>query len=223
MAIQLFNYTRLIFLFRRDIASFANFAARESDGTDVRIERSKNPLYLEGITDLIDKATLERLISKNADFLIAKKNGTVVGCFVNLMDTNDNLSVPFEYHFAVNNDSAYGMRLLVKKEFRNKGIGKRLYQEAFCIGKEQKKKYFEVIIDYDNEPSLHLKDKLEFKYEGFILLMKLWSFRLVFKGKATALRLLATLFYKVYRKILIKKVTYSGKGTVFEKLAEGKQ
>ena len=205
MTVQLFDYTRLIFLFRRDIASYANFAAPDKDETDVQIERSKNPLCFEGLMDLLDRPTVERLISRKADFLIAQKNGIVAGCFAVLTDTEDNLSVPFEYYFPVSSDSAYGMRLLVKKEFRNKGIGRRLYQEAFLVGRERGKDYFDVFIDHDNEPSLLLKDKLQFKYSGFILLMKLWRFRLALKGRSAALRLLATFFYKVYRKILIKR------------------
>jgi [ribosomal protein S18]-alanine N-acetyltransferase len=53
--------------------------------------------------------------------------------------------------------------LAVKKEYRNKGIGIILLNEALAFSKKKNKKYLSLWVAKENSPALHLYDKFGFK------------------------------------------------------------
>lgn len=84
-------------------------------------------------------------------YIIAKLNNEIVG-FAGVIDTVDQLEIT---------------NIVVKKDFRNKGIGNMLLVELINIAKESSKKEITLEVNNINLPAIKLYEKNGFKNVGF--------------------------------------------------------
>lgn len=84
-------------------------------------------------------------------YIIAKLNNEIVG-FAGVLDTVDQLEIT---------------NIVVKKNFRNKGIGNMLLDELINIAKESSKKEITLEVNNTNLVAIKLYEKNGFKNVGF--------------------------------------------------------
>lgn len=75
----------------------------------------------------------------------------------------------YDYGEYTDNNKVYLSRLIVKKEYRNKGIGQELLKYMIALCKEKGYQQITVGVDTDNKNALHIYKKYGFKiYETAI-------------------------------------------------------
>lgn len=97
----------------------------------------------------------EEIISGNRLVFVYKINGKFIGEGALVLDTGDS-------DYTIPNQRVYVSRMIVKKEYRNRGIGSKILK--FLIKKAKEMGYSEMAIgvDKDNENALHLYRKFGF-------------------------------------------------------------
>lgn len=98
---------------------------------------------------------LEEIKSGNRLVFVYKVNGEFIGEGALVFDTGDP-------DYTIENKRVYVSRMIVKKEYRNRGIGSEILQ--FLISKAKEMGYSEMTIgvDKDNENALHMYRKYGF-------------------------------------------------------------
>lgn len=105
----------------------------------------------------------EEIASGNRIVFIYKINGEFIGEGALVFDTEDS-------DYTISNQRVYVSRMIVRKEYRNRGIGSEIL--AFLIEKAKSMGYSEMTIgvDKDNANALHLYEKFGFNevlFDGF--------------------------------------------------------
>lgn len=94
-------------------------------------------------------------------------------CDAYLMKSQDkyiaSCDLVYDYGEYTDNNKVYLSRLIVKKEYRNKGIGQELLKYMIALCKEKGYQQITVGVDTDNKNALHIYKKYGFKiYETAI-------------------------------------------------------
>lgn len=146
--------------YRKINEEFKIFAKTETK-KNITIERL-NPEDYQKCSNIwnMEKQTLaekwrEEIVSGNRIVFIYKINGEFIGEGALVFDTGDP-------DYTIPNKRVYVSRMIVKKEYRNCGIGSELLN--FLIKKAKEKGYSEMAIgvDKDNENALHMYRKFGF-------------------------------------------------------------
>jgi len=136
--------------------------------TEVRIERlcpeeySKCSNIWDMKSQMLADKWYDEIVSGNRQVYIYKINDEFIGEGALVFDTDDS-------DYTVNSKRIYVSRMVVKKEYRNQGIGSEILR--FLIEKATEMGYTEMTVgvDKDNENAIHLYKKYGFTevlYEG---------------------------------------------------------
>lgn len=114
------------------------------------LEQMKNTLYSDFDNFWSYNVLKQELENNNTTYIVAKENDSVVGFA--------GISTCF--------DEATLHNIVVKKSYRNKGIGGELLEALIELCEELHMKSFTLEVDVSNEPAIHLYEKFGFKNLG---------------------------------------------------------
>jgi len=92
----------------------------------------------------------EELLNPNTKYIFAKDNDKIIG-FAGILITIDSAEI---------------MNIVVRKDERKKGIGKRLLQELISIAKNEKVDNIFLEVNFSNVPAKKLYDNIGFRIIG---------------------------------------------------------
>jgi len=92
----------------------------------------------------------EELLNQNTKYIFAKDNDKIIG-FAGILITIDSAEI---------------MNIVVRKDERKKGIGKRLLQELISIAKNEKVDNIFLEVNFSNVPAKKLYDNIGFRIIG---------------------------------------------------------
>ncbi len=106
------------------------------------------------------KQFIEQVACKNREPYIFKYDGKYIA----------SCDLVFDYEeYTEKNSKVYLSRLIVKKEYRNKGIGQEVLKQMINLCKNKGYKFITVGVDTDNASAFHIYNKIGFKiYESDI-------------------------------------------------------
>lgn len=114
------------------------------------LERMKDTLYSDFDNFWSYNVLKQELENKNTTYIIAKKNNEILG-FAGI---------------SVCLDEATLNNIVVKKSYRNRGIGGELLDSLIDLCSDQNMKTLTLEVDSQNEPAIHLYEKFGFKNLG---------------------------------------------------------
>ena len=114
------------------------------------LEQMKDILYSDFDNFWSYNVLKQELENKNTTYIVAKENDEIIG-FAGLSTCLDEATL--------NN-------IVVKKSYRNRGIGGELLESLIEFCSELRMKTFTLEVDTENEPAIHLYEKFGFKNLG---------------------------------------------------------
>ena len=114
------------------------------------LEQMKDTLYSDFDNFWSYNVLKQELENKNTTYIVAKENDEIIG-FAGLSTCLDEATL--------NN-------IVVKKSYRNRGIGGELLESLIEFCSELRMKTFTLEVDTENEPAIHLYEKFGFKNLG---------------------------------------------------------
>lgn len=114
------------------------------------LEQMKDTLYSDFDNFWSYNVLKQELENKNTTYIIAKKNNEILG-FAGI---------------SVCLDEATLNNIVVKKSYRNRGIGGELLDSLIDLCSDQNMKTLTLEVDSQNEPAIHLYEKFGFKNLG---------------------------------------------------------
>ena len=114
------------------------------------LEQMKDILYSDFDNFWSYNVLKQELENKNTTYIVAKENDEIIG-FAGLSTCLDEATL--------NN-------IVVKKSYRNRGIGGELLESLIELCSELRMHTFTLEVDTENEPAIHLYEKFGFKNLG---------------------------------------------------------